>query len=142
MVYLDTSILAAYYCPEPLSQQVERRIRSSTEPAISELTEVELSSAVARERELDRQDALRILAQFHAHLESGRYRRLNLSVSHYRMAKGWLNQMEWPLRTLDALHLAVAGTASATLMTADVQLANCAQGIGLPFQLLSADIYR
>lgn len=106
---------------------------------------VELSSAVARkvrEQELDRQDALRILAQFHAHLESGRYHRLNLSISHYRMAKGWLNQMEWPLRTLDALHLAVAGTASATLMTADVQLANCAKGIGLPFQLVSVDISR
>jgi uncharacterized protein len=76
MVYLDTSILAAYYCPEPLSKQAERRIRSSSEPAISELTEVELSSAVARkvrERDLDRQDALKILAQFHAHLESGRY---------------------------------------------------------------------
>jgi predicted nucleic acid-binding protein len=145
MVYLDTSVLAAYYCPEPLSQHVEKRMRSSSELAISELTEVELSSAVARkvrERELDRQDALRILAQFHAHLESGRYHRLNLSVSHYRMAKGWLNQMEWPLRTLDALHLAVAGTASATLMTSDVQLANCAQGIGLPFQLLSVDISR
>ncbi len=48
MVYLDTSILAAYYYPEPLSQQAERRMRSSSEPAISELTELELSSAVAR----------------------------------------------------------------------------------------------
>jgi predicted nucleic acid-binding protein len=145
MVYLDTSILAAYYCPEPLSKQAERRIRSSSEPAISELTEVELSSAVARkvrERDLDRQDALKILAQFHAHLESGRYLRLNLSVGHYRTAKSWLNQMEWPLHTLDALHLAVAGAASATLVTADVQLANCAKGIGLSFQLLSVGVSR
>jgi predicted nucleic acid-binding protein len=45
MAYIDTSVLVAYYCPEPLSRAAEKSIRSAASPAISPLVEVELCSA-------------------------------------------------------------------------------------------------
>jgi predicted nucleic acid-binding protein len=48
LIYLETSVLAAFYVPEPLSAKAERAVRSEAKPAISELTELEFFSAVAR----------------------------------------------------------------------------------------------
>lgn len=48
MVYVDTSVLVAYYCPEPLSVAVQQFLIEQPKPAISSLTEVELFSALAR----------------------------------------------------------------------------------------------
>ena len=47
MVYVDTSVLAAYYCTEPLSAAAQTAIREAHEPVISLLVEVEFASAVA-----------------------------------------------------------------------------------------------
>jgi hypothetical protein len=30
--YVDTSVLVAYYCPEPLSKEAERRLRELARP--------------------------------------------------------------------------------------------------------------
>ena len=48
MIYVDTSALVAYYCPEPLSEKVETFLMSQTRPIISTLTEIELFSAVSK----------------------------------------------------------------------------------------------
>ncbi len=64
MVYIDTSVLVAYYCPEAMSNQVENILVNTDRPAISQLTEVELASALARkirERTLAREDGNEIL---------------------------------------------------------------------------------
>ncbi|WP_423825253.1 type II toxin-antitoxin system VapC family toxin [Salinibacter ruber] len=61
--YVDTSVLAAYHCPEPLSEQSERRVRALNPPVISRLTDVELHSALAkkvRRDELTEEDAQRV----------------------------------------------------------------------------------
>ncbi len=47
MYYLDTSVLAAYYCPEPLSEKVEKLVISADRPCISSFTEVELAPAIS-----------------------------------------------------------------------------------------------
>ena len=142
MLYIDTSVLAAYYCPEPLSELAETKLRGTATLVISDLSELELCSAIARKVRsggLARQDAIRILSEFQAHADTGRFRRHHLSAQHQRTAKEWLRQMEWPLRTLDALHLAVASTLEATILTADTHMAQCAKGIGLSFQLLTVE---
>jgi uncharacterized protein len=46
MVYIDTSVLVAYYCPEPLSEKAEKLLIRYLKPAISSLTEVGFFSAV------------------------------------------------------------------------------------------------
>ena len=48
MIYVDTSVLAAYYCPEPQSEKVEDVLMQNHPWTISVLTEVELLSAIAK----------------------------------------------------------------------------------------------
>jgi len=48
MYYIDTSVLAAYYCPEPLSDKAEEFILASGTPVITDLTRLELFSAISR----------------------------------------------------------------------------------------------
>lgn len=134
MIYLDTSVLAAYYCPEPLSAKAERLIRAESRPAVSDLTEVELFSALSRKtrlRELVRDDAGRVAAQFLAHLENNLYTRLALERRHYQLARDWILRSTTPLRTLDALHLAVAASEGLTLVTSDGGLARSGASLGV-----------
>ena len=139
-VYVDTSVLAAYYCPEPLSSLAERALRSLSSPAISELTLVEFTSAVSRkvrDHTLSREDGVRVLAQFDAHIEGGSYVVLPIRTRDYRVAKAWLAQLQGTLHTLDAVHLAIAEAAAASTLTADRRLADEARVLGLPSKLLT-----
>ena len=140
MVYLDTSVLAAYYCPEAASVRAEREILRCDAPAISRLVEVELFSAVARkrrERELSEADATRIVTQFRLHVDDGCYAVIPVETEHYELARDWIGQFSTPLRTLDALHLALCFTLDAVLLTADEQLDQAAQRFGVQTQFVS-----
>lgn len=135
MIYLDTSLLAAYYCPEPLSRASQRLVRSTAQPSISDLTEVELLSALGRKirvGEMRTIEAERVAAQFLAHLESNLYNRLPIERRHYKLARDWLGRFTTPLRTLDALHLAVAATEGLRFATGDRALARSAVDLGIP----------
>ncbi len=141
MIYLDTSVLAAYYCPEPLSQEAESIVRSKPSPAISDLTEVELLSALSRKvrtRELDATEAERIATKFLTHLEDNFYKRFALERRHYRLARDWLGRFSLPLRTLDALHLAVATSGELQLVTADRGYARSAGSLGIDVVLVGS----
>ncbi len=134
MIYLDTSIVVAYYCPEPLSRRAERLIRAQSRPAVSDLTEVELRSALSRKvrtGELQMADATRIVSRFSNHLEEGLYTRLPLERRHFETAAEWLGRFALTLKTLDALHLAVAASEGLQLATADAVLARSAKTLGI-----------
>ncbi len=142
MYYIDTSVLAAYYCPEPLSEKAEKIITASGKPAISTLTQLELFSAVSRKvREgLSLEDGNRIIRLFENHLvEQKMYRLLDIDQHHYTMAANWIAQFNTPLRSLDGLHMAVSSTAQLNLLTADGKLAKAARFFGLESTLLVAD---
>jgi predicted nucleic acid-binding protein len=101
---------------------------------------VELHSAVARKRReghLSEPDARRIVAQFRLHLDDGCYSVLPLEVVHFDLARDWLGQFSVPLRTLDALHLAVCSRAEAELLTADRELFTAARSFGMRARLLA-----
>ena len=139
MAYLDTSILVAYYCPEPLSEAAEKVLRKVNQPSISALAEVEFVSALSRkmrEKTLDREAAHRILSEFESHLSQSLFKRIPLERDHYTLAYSWLSQFAIPLRTLDALHLAVASKNSLEIITADRRLAQSAGKLGLPSNLV------
>ena len=107
-MYIDTSLLVPYYCPEPLSQVAERVLRGDPRPTLSDLVEVEFFSALGRkvrEREMSATDASRAGEQFLSHLRTHRYERLPVERRHYDAARGWLARFALPLRALDALHL-------------------------------------
>ena len=141
MIYLDTSILAAYYYPEPLSEIIQNLVRVQAQPVVSSLSEVELMSALSRkirEGGLSVTDGERIAALFSQHLADDLYHRIPVSEQHYQMARDWLRGFQTALRSLDALHLAVAAAADLQLVTADKALASAATHLGVATQFLSA----
>lgn len=140
--YLDTSVLVAYYCPEPLSRQVQELLVESVKPAISYLTEVELYSAVARKvraREISGVDGNRILAKFSAHMDLNLFKILPTEYHHWRLARGWIGLFSTPLRTLDALHLAVASAEERELITADKSLWRSADLLGVEVRFIDGE---
>ena len=140
MTYIDTSVLAAYYCPEPLSGQAQRALHEEDERAISWLVEAELASVLARRvraREVGPADGHRMLTLFQSHLEQGVYARLAVEAAHFAKAREWLATFKVPLHTLDALHVAVAALQGLPLLTADVRLAKACARIGVTARLIS-----
>jgi predicted nucleic acid-binding protein len=140
MAYVDTSVLVAYYCPEPLSAAAEEAIRGADSPAVSLLTEVEFCSALARKvrtRELDSEAAGRLLSIFRLHLEERRYRIVPVEAKEYVLACDWIARFSTPLRAVDALHLATAFSKGLRLITADKNLARSARHFGIQCKLIS-----
>lgn len=129
-VYVDTSVLGAYYCPERLSPASEAALRRVEDPIISSLTEVEFFSLVAKKhrlKELTEPKARRALGAFTAHVADGYYRRLMLSAEHYAKARSLIGSFNTALHTLDALHLALAICGKLSLLTSDSALAAAAR---------------
>ena len=84
--YIDTSVLGAYYCPEPLSAVAETALRQIKNPAISLLSEVEFCSLLSRKRrlkELTERQMRAVLDLFGTHVAEGFYRRVALTTEHF-----------------------------------------------------------
>jgi uncharacterized protein len=139
LIYLDTSVLAPFYWTEAASDSVAQLFHQSQTLIISELSEVELMSALSRRvrmQEIEREDAIAIVNQFQMHIASGLYEKLPITTQHYQTAKSWIQHFDTPLRTLDALHLAVAYEQQVPLITADIGLARSAANLNVNVQLL------
>ena len=129
-IFVDTSVLGAYYCPEVLSEKAEAALRKIPGPVISSLSDVEFCSLISRKRllkELSERQASEILTLFDSHVAQGFYRRIALSAGHFLRARQLVSDADNNLRTLDALHLATAVTESLTMLTADRNLAKIAK---------------
>ena len=140
MAYLDTSILGSYYCPETLSEVVNRALTALDDARISVLVEVELCSLVAlkvRTGEMARPTARKVLAQFREHLSGGYYEILDIGPREYDIALAWLSGFNTPLRTLDALHLACAFVHGQAIWTSDKLLAQAAGILGVDCKLIA-----
>ncbi len=137
MHYLDTSVLAAYYHPEPRSAQVQQVLRDLHGPTISPLVKLELHSALAikvRRGDLAPSQAGQIVSLFHLHVGSHLYRIVPIGPREYERAQSWIGAFRSPLRTLDGLHLATAYANQLTLVTADRALAESAAEFGVSCQ--------
>jgi hypothetical protein len=114
-----------------------RRVRG---PLLSAIVDLEFTSVVARKvrtRELTSRDARDALRDFNADKTAGRYRLAVVLESHYAQAREWIASFEVPLRTLDALHLAVAHAHSVPVLTADRQFARAAKKLCVRARLVS-----
>ncbi len=140
MPYLDTSVVVAYYLPEPLSTHAQAIYNAPHTLAISELVELEFFAALClrlRIGHLERTQAERVASLFLSHLEGGWYTRIHLHAGHYLAARGFIARFDLPLKSPDALHLAVSAGERLPLVTADHQLARNAQSLGLEVELVS-----
>ena len=135
-VYLDTSALAKWYLNEPGSDAFVDYLQAIDVAIISRLTRTEMRSLLSRRRRMN---------ELNAELESVLYAAFLEDI-----ARGWLQEHpvtdacfdeavnlinrypEHPLRTLDALHLALVNQMGiATLATADTVMAEAASSMGL-----------
>ena len=135
-VYVDSSALAKLYVPEPESELLDEFLRGRRDLMISELVITEVVSAVARRRReklLDAKQAVEIRDAVASDATSGSFRRLDMTPAIHREAERMLLSSDsLPLRTLDALHLALALSGAATRMiTFDSRLADAAISQGL-----------
>jgi len=70
-------------------------------------------------------------------LKESLYRLISVENRHCQIAKNWVVQFAVPLKTLDALHLAIAAEDDLTLLTADRQLVISARYFGISVVNLS-----
>ncbi len=139
-LYVDTSVLVAFYVPEPLSGEAEDALRDRGPPVVSDLTDVELFSVLARKvrgNELSTVDAARVRALYTSHVEAGMYRRMEFKREYFRLARDWLATLDVALRSLDCLHLAVASLEELELVTADRGLARAAESLSVECRFLA-----
>jgi predicted nucleic acid-binding protein len=135
-VYVDSSALAKLYVPEVDSDRLESFLHGRTDLMISELAITEVLSAVARRRrdgELQVNQANQIRDALLADAQSGAFKRLDLDPTVHREAERLLFTTDAvALRTLDALHIALAFSGTAThIVTFDHRMAEAATQAGL-----------
>jgi predicted nucleic acid-binding protein len=140
MTYIDTSLLVACYCPEPLSGTAQDAARKAGALAISPLSAVEFYSALAlktRTGEASADAARRVLVSFRLHQAEGIFRVVPIEAREYALACEWIRTFTTPLRTVDALHLAAAFCHGLALLTADTDLALSAKHFGVRHKLVA-----
>jgi predicted nucleic acid-binding protein len=107
---------------------------------ISPAVELEFASVAARKvraGELAAAAARNALTLFGQHAADGYYRVIAVTDAHYLRARRWIEALDVTLRTLDALHLAVAHDEQLPLLTADRKLARSGRHLGIRIRLVS-----
>lgn len=135
-IYIDSSALAKLYVPEAESDRLDTFLRGRRGLMISELAITEVLSAVGRrkrDKDLRPELANEIRDALLADAESGSFNRLDLSPAVHRDAERLLLASDAvPLRTLDALHIALALSGAATqILTFDRRMREAAVQTGL-----------
>lgn len=139
MLLLDTSVIVAFYIPEAKSGRAQRLFSSETPLAICPLAEVEFHSAIARlvrMKAISRSAGHRVIQEFRSHVREKLYAFCAVTQKEYDLARDWIGSFKTSLRTLDAVHLAVAQTNGVPLVTADKGLAKAASKLGVTVEKL------
>ena len=135
-LYLDTSALAKWYLNEPFSEQFDTFIQKEPTAVISRLSVVEFHCLLARRRrasEITKAIESRVYASFEKDVGAGFLLVNPVTDEHLIAALGLITRFgRYPLRTLDALHLAIAlGSHCRRLATADKTMADAGKAAGL-----------
>lgn len=140
-LYFDTSALLPYYRAEPATEPIQVFLQKTRPPVlISDLTRVEMASAIARwvrMNEIDEVQALMLENTIADDIGAGLFIVRPLTAAHYQQAEKWLALRKTALRTLDALHLACCRTSRSKLITCDEIMHQAAQAFGLSSTLIS-----
>ena len=134
MLFLDTSVIVAFYVPEALSGRIQRLFSSGEPLSICSLARVEFTSAIARlvrMKALSRQSGRSVLEEFESHMQQMLYAFQPITPKEYDLAQTWIASFRTSLRTLDALQLAVASSNNLPLVTTDKGLARAAKTLGV-----------
>ncbi len=143
-VYLDTSALAKWYLQEANSEQVANYIVSLDSAAISTLTKTEMRCLLARRKrmqEISLDLEVRLYATFLEDISQGHLALCPVQDKHLESATHLIDMLPGlALRTLDALHLAIAQHYGfSRIATADALFAKAAQALGFVVDQFAAD---
>lgn len=134
-LYLDTSALLKWYLQEPYSDEFSEFIRHQPGARISSLSVAEMRctlARLARNREISALYAAEAAATFSAQTTAGYLNLLPVQDEYFAHATELIDNLKLPLRTLDALHLAIAHAAGCReFATADKVQAKAARTLGL-----------
>ena len=136
MVYLDTSALLKRYVPEANSEAFDAYFIAQAPASISRLGLVEIRCALARKRRNNNISAEREKAamdEVRTDIQDGVLIVQPTGDVHFAEALHLIDQIvEAPLRSLDALHLAIAKSLNTSeLATADAVMRQAAQSLGM-----------
>jgi predicted nucleic acid-binding protein len=120
--------------PEPFSEHAEAFTGNQPGPLIvSDLAGVEFASAIARRVRMrlftadQAQSALSLFDHWVAQLAI----RTEITSADTALAGSFLRRLDLPLRTLDALHIAITQRLGATLVTFDRRMADSARALSV-----------
>ncbi|HSG30080.1 MAG TPA: type II toxin-antitoxin system VapC family toxin [Thermodesulfobacteriota bacterium] len=136
-VYLDTSVLVSIYYPESITAKVKTFLKGKKGLTSSTFSIVEFSSAINRKvlrRELSKQSAVEIINRFEDNIDEGYYKICPFSQGDLVAANNFIidNLGRVSLRTVDALHIAVALRYKCEVfVTADKAQAKSSEILGL-----------
>lgn len=134
MHYLDTSTFASLFVDEARAPDVEAFVDRNPDVAVSLWVEVEFASVLARKYRagaVDRAGLSAAREAFHAVRSSHVAATLPITDATYLAARDLLADLDaLALRSADALHLAIARTSGAVLVTSDRRLADAAEHHG------------
>lgn len=134
--YIDTSALAKRYIDEAGSEDFDAFLGRWPRALISRLTVVEFRCLLQRRRragEIDEAYERAARHDFADDVQSGYFEVEPLADRHAIVAHDLIDQLSGhTLRTLDALHLAIAHSAGVTVLaTADRGMARAAEALGI-----------
>ena len=131
--YLDTSALVALLRPEALSERADHFVEDNpTGLIVSDFAAAEFASAVSRwvrMRELA-PDEGRIALQNFDNWIARFAQREEVRTADIALATTFLRRLDLPLRTPDAIHIAIVQRLGATLVTFDRRMAASARALG------------
>ena len=139
--YVDSCVLLSLFLGDSGYTDSERWLINQGDQSlwISHWVLLEVAGVIAtcvRRGQLTAEQAQTIGSEF----ESFRQERLTLIEprgTDFLQARQWLERcLHLPLRSGDALHLALAQRQQLTVVSADRALARCAESLGLPLQLI------
>ena len=133
-VYLAVNVLVALFVIDPLNGRADKAMRGLRDDLIvSSLSAAEFSAVIARRvriRDLRCGEARTAFANFDSWC--ARYTRtLEMDGVDVAAATSLMRRLNLPLRTPDALHIAIARRTGCTLLTFDRSLARIAGTLGL-----------
>ncbi|MGB6536799.1 MAG: type II toxin-antitoxin system VapC family toxin [Xanthobacteraceae bacterium] len=133
-IYFDVNVLVALFVADPLNDQADKAVRSLRDDVIvSNLSVAEFSAVIARRvrtRDLSGSEARTAFIQFDTWC-ADYSRTTEMESTDIATATVWMRRLDFPLRTPDALHIAIAQRTGCTLLTFDRTMARVARTLGL-----------
>lgn len=139
IIYLDASVVAALITKDIFSDRAEAFLLAEAPAVIlSDYAAAEFASVVARRartRELTRREAHAAFSALDQWAPRATTRVATIAAD-IAVAAAFVRRLDLPLRTPDAVNIAIAQRMAATLATFDVRMATSATALGVPIASL------